>query len=553
MTGHRVHIALLFILTFVPLHPFLSAVGTINASTDDIVILSHSYYIDKYSAQSEDWYSYIAGEVQNQGSNNVLFIGITGTFFDADDNILATDFEYVAIDILEPGQISPFLLQSYPLANLPVDHYTVTVSRYDVTSETLYREFQIHNDELLYLKAEDYRPFVQGDVENTGQLFVNKCQVLVTLYDAEGIVIGEGRTVITIMPSGSTSPFLVGFYSYTLIEPASYQINVTTFASNRRITCTVASSIIPLGSDISVSGALIPDRAEDLVTLNYTAPDGTFILRNVTTSSDGYGRYHNTYTSSHVGLWSVQASWGGDATYAGAASSTQTVNVTKIPTDLLCSLSATTIELGEAVNVSMCIQPVYNTTIWVTYYRDTMWNELTSFNTTDDSCYVHSWIPPNIGIYQLNITCLGDITHQATMVGVALFVKQSSIISYQVNQNLALGEIVYISGDLNPSLVGTIIFINYTTPGGQIVTHQVQTSKGGRFIDTLTPDMAGIWTVVLAWPGNDEYVGDVSEETFIVTESPLSPTYILAISTVIFISGLVLKRHKLESYFKKLT
>lgn len=442
MTDRRVTITCILVVGLLACQFFDFTPLAVHASDDDVVILCHSYYRDKSSPQSGDWYSYIVGEVQNQGSNNVLFVGVLGTFYDEDDNILAIDFEYIDIDILEPGQASPFLLRSYPLANLPVDHYTVTVSRYDVTSETVYREFQIRNDELLFLKAEDYRPFVQGTVENTGQHFVSKCKVLATLYNTEGIAIGTGRTFITDMSVGSSNPFLIGFYSYTLIEPASYQIKVTTFASNRIVTCTVTLPIINLNSNISVSGALIPDQADDTVTLNYTAPDGTVILRNVTTSSDGYGRYNDTYTLSRIGEWRVQASWDGDATYAPSTSSHQTILVTKIPSNLSCSVSTTLIDYGTSLS---------------------------------------------------------------------------------------------IAGAITPQIEGTSIIINYTSPDEQIIRHEILTSDGGQFTDSLTPEIVGTWIVDIFWAGNDEYLNTTSHVTFTVQDSGIPFSNVLMIGAMLII------------------
>jgi hypothetical protein len=527
MHVHRVSTVFLLFLVLIlfPLSETTSPI--VHASINDVVITSHSlsYYLPP---TYQDWYSYIVGEVQNQGSDTVLFVGVTGTFFDSDGNILATDFEYVEIDVLAPDQTSPFLLQSW-LPNVPADHYTVSVSQYDVTNETLYREFQIHNDALLYPKSNDYNPYVEGDVENTGQSDVNKCKVLVTLYNVEGTAIRTDSHIIVDMPVGTTRSF--NFWFGSTPEISSYQIQVTTFAFTRRLMCTVASPAIPFGSNITVFGALIPDRV-DTVTLNYTSPDGKFTLHNVTTSTDGYGYFHDTWMPARIGLWTVHASWAGDATYVGTTSPTQLFTVTKRPTDLTCSLSAPIIEQGQPVNITICLQPTYDTTIQITYYHDTEWRYLTSFNTTQEPCYIYSWVPPHNGSYSLNITCLGDAFQQTTTDGVNLRVKQSSVLNYQIDASITLSETLTISGTLNPALAGTTIVINYTSPSGQVITHEVPTIEAGKFSETMTPDTPGTWNVVLAWAGNDLYAGDVSQESFMVTEPLLSGTNILVVIAI---------------------
>ena len=80
----------------------------VTASAQDVVILQDRYYVDGSG------YSTVVGEVQNQGTQNVDFVKVTVTFYDASDTELATDLTYTYIDVLLPNQIAPFEVSSYP-------------------------------------------------------------------------------------------------------------------------------------------------------------------------------------------------------------------------------------------------------------------------------------------------------------------------------------------------------------------------------------------------------------------------------------------------------
>ena len=88
----------------------------------------------------------------------------------------------------------------------------------------------------------------------------------------------------------------------------------------------VSTRFVIAGSTITMSGSISPPLPGKVVTL-YVSSGGSplSVLGKATTDSDG--RYSYTWSSPSFGMYSVRASWSGEAEYAGADSSVCTVIV----------------------------------------------------------------------------------------------------------------------------------------------------------------------------------------------------------------------------------
>ena len=76
------------------------------------------------------------------------------------------------------------------------------------------------------------------------------------------------------------------------------------------ISCSLLSNDVTQGESLTVSGSIEPSVSGANVTLTYTKPDGSSLVRHVLTEADG--SYRDYYEPSEVGSWSVETSWGGD-------------------------------------------------------------------------------------------------------------------------------------------------------------------------------------------------------------------------------------------------
>ena len=84
-----------------------------------VSILSSNYYIDSIG------YLHVVGEVENNTPTNISFMKITGTFYDINNEVVATDFTYTNPTDISPGQKAPFelILTSASIPVSEIDRY----------------------------------------------------------------------------------------------------------------------------------------------------------------------------------------------------------------------------------------------------------------------------------------------------------------------------------------------------------------------------------------------------------------------------------------------
>jgi len=140
----------------------------------------------------------------NNTGGNVKFVKIIATFYDAAGSVSGTDFGYTSIDILTPGQKSPFTVlyeataahASYRLqvqwratSDQPIGGITI-LSSGERDSSTSYRR-------------------IFGEVRNDSGGPLRFVKIIATIYDASGRVVGDefGYAALDDLPAGQTSPF----------------------------------------------------------------------------------------------------------------------------------------------------------------------------------------------------------------------------------------------------------------------------------------------------------------------------------------------------------
>ncbi|MFQ5999962.1 MAG: Ig-like domain-containing protein, partial [Candidatus Bathyarchaeia archaeon] len=123
---------------------------------------------------------------------------------------------------------------------------------------------------------------------------------------------GASARIITLEGYEQSSPGQVSS-SYGVLTSSSLSLAVST-------------RFVVAGGTVTMSGSISPPLPGKIVTL-YVSSGGSplSVLGTVTTDSDG--RYSYTWSPPSVGIYSIRASWSGDADYAGADSNVSTVTV----------------------------------------------------------------------------------------------------------------------------------------------------------------------------------------------------------------------------------
>lgn len=101
-------------------------------------------------------------------------------------------------------------------------------------------------------------------------------------------------------------------------EQTIYFKNVKYLKTSSTINCSTARDSITNGSNITLSGSILPACATS-VALTYTKPDESKLIRIVPTDTNGH--FSDTFTPDMLGTWKVKASWGGDRNHSGVESS----------------------------------------------------------------------------------------------------------------------------------------------------------------------------------------------------------------------------------------
>lgn len=166
---------------------------------EKVEILSSSHYVD-----SLGWL-HIVGEVSYKGKLNAKNVKVIATLY-KNGKVIGTDYAYTMLDILKNGEKSPFEIIYTEQAN--VDCYKLQIE-YELIP---YRDILVLKDNGYYDHFGHYH--IVGEVKNIGNCNVSNVEIISTLYNAKGEVIGAEYTYSRIdeLAPGETSPFEIIVY-----------------------------------------------------------------------------------------------------------------------------------------------------------------------------------------------------------------------------------------------------------------------------------------------------------------------------------------------------
>lgn len=178
-----------------------------------LLILSHSTYVDTFG------YLHVVGEVENIGTNNTEQNQVTVTFVDTEGNPTVSASTYSYLDIISPGQRSPFEIVFSSSPN--VTNYKIELS-WQIATRVPYSGIEVIGDSL-QLVEKNWGQLV-GEVKNNGNQEANRVIIVATFYDKLGRIIGAGFTKAKILPikPGETS-------SFTLVVNPTVALNTETY------------------------------------------------------------------------------------------------------------------------------------------------------------------------------------------------------------------------------------------------------------------------------------------------------------------------------------
>jgi hypothetical protein len=199
---------------------FVSLLPVLGDSGSGLQVVSSSHYIDGIG------YMRVVGEVKNTGTVAQEYVGVEATFNDSQGTVLATTFDYTFLEVLKPGQSSPFEIYLLDVSKVAlVDSYVLETSSTD--SSEVPADISITSSALY--KPLSWLLLVFGEIKNNEDTCQEYVEVVATFYDASGVVcaLAKTRTFVHLVEPGGVTPFeldLIDESRIALVESYSLEV-----------------------------------------------------------------------------------------------------------------------------------------------------------------------------------------------------------------------------------------------------------------------------------------------------------------------------------------
>ncbi|MEA3337391.1 MAG: FxLYD domain-containing protein [Chloroflexota bacterium] len=179
----------------------LAATGseTDSEPLDDFALLSTNTFTETNHLQA------VVGELRNDMSSNARFVVAVGTFYDNNGDIWRADQNTTMLQVLAPGQRSPF-----KLAAVEPDE----IASYVVEPRGFPTTVQADADLTIVTSAatiQDETLLVSGQVRNDGSDLANDVRVVISLYSSSGHILNADFVQMNTLAAGAVQPFEVTF------------------------------------------------------------------------------------------------------------------------------------------------------------------------------------------------------------------------------------------------------------------------------------------------------------------------------------------------------
>lgn len=149
-------------------------------------------------------WDHIIGVVENISDQPLEFVEIIATLYDDGNNVVGTGFTYTDLDVLLPGERSPFNIADDKWGNWTSYNlqFQSDIARKTPNRNLIARNHRSYVDDIGWFH-------VEGEVENMGGEPAEFVMIVVTLYNASGEIAGTMFTYTDLdtVPPGGTSPF----------------------------------------------------------------------------------------------------------------------------------------------------------------------------------------------------------------------------------------------------------------------------------------------------------------------------------------------------------
>ncbi|MFB0543762.1 MAG: hypothetical protein ACETVR_03175 [Candidatus Bathyarchaeia archaeon] len=179
----------------------------------------------------------------------------------------------------------------------------------------------------------------------------------------------------------------------------------------------------------------------------------------------------------------------------------------KYPTTINCSVSSSTIRMGEAITASGTINQG-GVTLSL-FYETEGKTVVRGVSANATGFFTDTYAPTSTGAWTVQASWDGNATCQAGASSEVSFTVQlgaSSIDSFSLSpESVPLNKNVTASGVLNPSLANRQVTVSFLGPENSFEKLSTVTGGDGSFTASFKPTKPGSWTVLATFPGDSQY------------------------------------------------
>lgn len=193
-------------------------ISIISTTPVTLRVLSHINYTEKIDNTK---FFVIAGVVQNNQTDNVCYVNVTATFFNANNTVIAVRTGVAELKIIKPGGKTPFNV--YLLLNLISDsptRYELAASGFKTNDEpeNFIQVLNVHNETIHGYFT------IGGEIYNYGIKKAYSVKAICTYYDSKGNILHMSKLhVASEIEGGAKIPFQISTMPHQ-IDPAAYDL-----------------------------------------------------------------------------------------------------------------------------------------------------------------------------------------------------------------------------------------------------------------------------------------------------------------------------------------
>ena len=213
-----------------------------------------------------------------------------------------------------------------------------------------------------------------------------------------------------------------GLYLPATSNPQPFQFTLL----KSTLTLSTLPEVILQGTDLTISGRMLPAEAGLTLGLTLTAPGESTQTQPVLTTSGG--AFSATFRPAQSGHWVVSFRWEGDADY-NTLEQSASFNVAQPALD--CSLSADTASPGDQVLLSGFLTPALKDipiSLALNLPDGTIQDD--TIQTAVDGSFTYTVVPEAAGAWSINASTPGNIPAYSTSCSGLTFTVQNSLLPY---------------------------------------------------------------------------------------------------------------------------